>query len=196
MAEDLTQIGAYHLAQNPEIYEVQRSNNFEFIVNMGDLLKVYADESDGESAYITGDKAQEIIRFSVVSASLPMFSQQPIEIRRGNSVMKAAGIPTFTDGSLVVNDYIGADTKSVLMSWQQLSYNVKTQKVGNMADYKKTCYLQEYTPDYKLVRTWKLLGCWVSSIQEGEFNMEDGSKKTISANITYDYAIMEKDIDE
>jgi hypothetical protein len=161
-----------------------------------DLLKVYADESDGESAYIKGDKAQEIIRFSVVSASLPMFSQQPIEIRRGNSVMKAAGIPTFTDGSLVVNDYIGADTKSVLMSWQQLSYNVKTQKVGNMKDYKKTCYLQEYTPDYKLVRTWKLLGCWVSSIQEGEFNMEDGSKKTISATITYDYAIMEKELDE
>lgn len=195
MADNLTQIGAYHLADNPELYEVQRSNNFEFIVNgIDNLLRVGADASDGERAYITN--AQEVLRFSVVSASLPMFSQQPIEIRRGNSVMKAAGIPSFTDGSLVVNDYIGADTKSVLMSWQQLSYNVKTQKVGNMADYKKTCYLQEYTPDYKLVRTWKLLGCWVSSIQEGEFNMEDGSKKTISATITYDYAIMEKDIDE
>lgn len=195
MADNLTQIGAYHLADNPELYEVQRSNNFEFIVNgIDNLLRVGADASDGETAYITN--AQEVLRFSVVSASLPMFSQQPIEIRRGNSVMKAAGIPNFTDGSLVVNDYIGADTKSVLMSWQQLSYNVKTQKVGNMKDYKKTCYLQEYTPDYKLVRTWKLLGCWVSSIQEGEFNMEDGSKKTISATITYDYAVMEKDIDE
>lgn len=195
MADNLTQIGAYHLADNPELYEVQRSNNFEFIVNgIDNLLRVGADASDGEAAYITN--AQEVLRFSVVSASLPMFSQQAIEIRRGNSVMKAAGLPTFTDGSLVVNDYIGADTKSVLMSWQQLSYNVKTQKVGNMKDYKKTCYLQEYTPDYKLVRTWKLLGCWVSNIQEGEFNMEDGSKKTISATITYDYAIMEKDIDE
>ena len=105
--------------------------------------------------------------------------------------MKAAGIPNFTDGSIEVHDYIGADSKSVLMAWQNLSYNVQTEKVGSMVDYKKTCYLMEFTPDYKLVRTWKLLGCWISGLSESEFSMDDGSKKVITATIQFDKAFME-----
>ena len=77
------------------------------------------------------------------------------------------------------------------MAWQNLSYNVKTERVGNMADYKKTCYLCEYTPDYKLVRTWKMVGCWVSGLSEEAFNMEGSGKKTITATITFDKAFME-----
>lgn len=207
MADSITQFGAYHLADNPDLYEVQRSNNFEFIVDDIDgILKVGATEADGAAGVISN--AQQVLRFSVVSASLPMFSQEVISIRRGNSVMKAAGIPSFTDGSLVVNDYIGADTKSALMAWQQLSYNVKTEKVGSMGTiydnngniiskgYKKTCWLQEYTPDYRLVRTWKLAGCWVSALSEEGFNMEDGGKKTITATISFDKAFMELPIEE
>ena len=77
------------------------------------------------------------------------------------------------------------------MAWQNLSYNVKTEKVGRMTDYKKRCYLNEYTPDYKLVRTWRLEGCWVSGIQGGDFNMESNDKKTITATISFDKAFME-----
>lgn len=186
---NVSQVGAYHLSDNPALYEVQRGNNFEFVVTgIDNILRVDADEGD-DNAYITN--AAQTLRFSVVQASIPMFSQEPITIRRGNSVMKAAGVPTFPDGSLVVNDFIGADTKSALMAWQNLSYNVKTERVGKMADYKKTCYLCEYTPDYQLVRTWKMLGCWVSGLQEDDFNMEDGNKKTITATIQYDKAFME-----
>lgn len=186
---NVSQVGAYHLSDNPALYEVQRSNNFEFVVTgIDNILRVDADEGD-DNAYITN--AAQTLRFSVVQASIPMFSQEPISIRRGNSVMKAAGVPTFPDGSLVVNDFIGADTKSALMAWQNLSYNVKTERVGRMSDYKKTCYLCEYTPDYQLVRTWKMLGCWVSGLQEDDFNMEDGNKKTITATIQYDKAFME-----
>lgn len=186
---EATQIGAYHLADNPELYEIQRNNTFEFIVTgIDNILRAGAEEVD-DNAIITN--ASQTLRFSVVQASIPTFSQDTIEIRRGNSVMKAAGIPTFGEGSLVVNDFIGADTKSALMAWQNLSYNVKTERVGNMKDYKKICYLCEYTPDWKLVRTWKMLGCWVQSISQDAFNMDDGGKKTISATISYDKAFME-----
>lgn len=189
MTTNISQIGTYHLADNPTLYEVQRDNNFEFIVTgIDNILRVDADENDVNARI---KNASQTLRFSVVSTSIPMFTQQPIEIRRGNTVMKAAGVPTFSDGSLVVNDFIGADTKSALMAWQNLSYDVKTERVGRMADYKKTCYLTEYTPDYKLVRTWKLMGCWVSGLNEGDFNMEQNGKKTITATITFDKAFME-----
>ena len=53
------------------------------------------------------ENAKEVLRVSVVSAPIPHFSQNPIEIRRGNSLIKVAGVPSFTSGTLVVNDYIG-----------------------------------------------------------------------------------------
>ncbi|WP_300924719.1 hypothetical protein [uncultured Clostridium sp.] len=144
MAEN--QFGAYHLADNPDMYEIQRDNTFQFIVTGIDNL-VRADSGE------VIPNAQEVLNFSVTSASIPMFSQEPIVIRRGNSVVKAAGVPSFTDGQIVVNDYIGADSKSVLMAWQNLSYNVRTEKIGRMKDYKKLCYLVEYSSDFKIVRT-------------------------------------------
>ena len=182
--------GAYHLADNPALYEVARSNNFEFVVTgLGNLLRAGANTTDN-NAYINGAVAEDVIRLSVESSSVPTFKQNPLSIRRGNSVMKFAGVPDFEDGTLVVRDFIGADTKSALMAWQNLSYNVKTQKVGQMKDYKKDCYLMEYTPDMQLIRTWTLKGCWIAGLTMNEFNQEQGDKRTISASIPYDYAIM------
>ena len=178
------QYGAYHLADNPELYDVVRDNNFSFIVtDIDGLINV----SSGQEI----SNAQKTLEFSVVSASIPMFKQEPITIRRGNSVVKLAGAPSFDDGKIIVNDYIGADTKSVLMSWQNLSYDVKNETIGRASSYKKTCYLIEYTPDYKQVRTWKLYGCWVAGLDEGEFNSENSGKKTITATISFDKAVME-----
>lgn len=183
-------MGSYHLADNPSLYEVARSNNFEFVVtNLGDLLRAGANETDN-NAYIKGSTAEDVIRLSVESSSVPTYKQAVLSLRRGNSVMKFAGLPDFDDGSLVVRDFIGADTKSALMAWQNLSYNVKTQKVGQMKNYKKDCYLMEYTPDMQLIRIWTLKGCWIAGLQMGEFNQESGDKRTITATIPYDYAIM------
>ena len=183
-------MGSYHLADNPSLYEVARSNNFEFVVtNLGDLLRAGANETDN-NAYIKGSTDEDVIRLSVESSSVPTYKQAVLSLRRGNSVMKFAGLPDFDDGSLVVRDFIGADTKSALMAWQNLSYNVKTQKVGQMKNYKKDCYLMEYTPDMQLIRTWTLKGCWIAGLQMGEFNQESGDKRTITATIPYDYAIM------
>lgn len=190
MAEStITQYGAYHLADNPTIYEPIRSNNFMFIVTgIDNILRVGADENDADARITNASKS---LQFSVTQASIPFFNQETITIRRGNSVIKAAGLPSFGEGSITIHDYIGADGKSVLMAWQNLSYNVKTEKVGLMSDYKMTCYLCEYDPNYKLVRTWKLLGCWVAGLSEDTFDMENGDKKTITAKIEYDKAFME-----
>ena len=177
-----TPIGTYHLANNPNIYEIQRTNNFEFVVSdidgilrAGSLTSTYAN-------------AQEVIRMSVVSCPIPHFSQNAIEVKRGNTTLKYAGVPTFQAGRLVLNDYIGADTAGVLEAWQNLSYNVKTEKVGLASDYEKDCYLIEYSPDYQPVRRWIMRGCWVSGLQEDDMNNENNSKKTVQATIEYDRA--------
>ena len=191
-----TNFGTFHLADNPKAYQPVRTNNFRFVVtDLDNILRVgFNAEDTGPGARIAN--AQEVLEFSVTKASLPQFTQEEIVIRRGNSVMKAAGLPTFNDGSLVINDYIGADGKSVLMAWQNLSYNVDTQMVGYMSDYKKNCWLIEYDPQYKMVRQWVLYGCWVSGISQEDFDMENGGKRMITATIKYDYAKMQLPDDE
>lgn len=179
--------GTYLLANNPALYEPQRTNNFEFVCTDLDNIVRAGANGDEENARIAN--AQEILRIGVASASVPHFTQGVIEIRKGNSVIKAAGVPTFPSGSLVVDDFIGAGTKDVLMAWQHLSYNAITEKVGLMGDYKKDCYLIEYTPDWQEVRRWKLRGCWISGLTEGEFNKEEEGRKQVTATIEYDSAI-------
>jgi len=178
--------GTYHLADNPQLYEVQRKNNFEFIVTgIDNILKA---GFSGVESNARIPNAQEIIRLSVTSAPIPHFTQSTIEVRRGNSTLKYAGVPTFSAGTVTVNDFIGADTKAVLMAWQNLSYNVQTEKVGLASDYKKDCYLMEYSPDFQLIRKWRLRGCWVSGLSEDAYNSDSNDKQLITMTIEYDRA--------
>lgn len=173
--------GIYNLANNPAHFEIQRNNNFEFYIE--GLAK--------EMGYSNVEGMNEdIIRVSVSKAFVPHFTQGVIEVKRGNSTMKFAGAPTFSNGQLDLNDYIGAGTKEVLMAWQRCSYDVQTEKVGLAADYKRTGYLLEYTPDYQLVRQWQLDGCWISGLSESEFSHDSAEKHTIQCTIEYDRAFI------
>ena len=124
--------------------ETQEKVGTVFMKPLVALKKICEENSINRVIVLLLPNFEKIINTKIKSKEqIPMFTQDVITIKRGNSVMKGAGVPTFGDGSLVVNDFIGADTKSVLMAWQRLSYDVKTERVGNMADYKKICYLFE-----------------------------------------------------
>lgn len=181
--------GTYHISDNPNLYEIQRSNNFEFIVMDIDNIKRagnYASDEDARYA-----NAQEILRMAVNETFVPHFTQGVIKIRRGNNELKFAGVPSFDSGSLRLVDYIGVDVVGILEAWQNLSYNADTEKVGLVEDYKKTAYLVEYSPDYQVVRRWKLVGCWISSIKEGSFSADSNEKRLIDVQIEYDRALLD-----
>lgn len=176
----------YLLADNPNLYEIQRSNNFEFVVtNINNIVKPGFLGTERNAKI---KNAQEVLRLSCSQAPVPHFSQDAIKVRRGNNEFKFAGVPSFGSGTIKVNDYIGVQSKEALMAWQNLSYNVRTEKVGLAKDYKKDCYLLEYSPDYQLVRKWIMHGCWVSSISEDDYNSDSNDKHMISATIEYDRA--------
>ena len=178
--------GTFNLANNPQQYEIQRSNNFEFYVE--GLSKTLPSIPNNTAAW---DNADDVIRISVSKAFIPHFTQSAIEVKRGNNTMKFAGAPSFSSGQIELNDYIGAGTKDVLLAWQRQSYDINTEKVGLASDYKKDAYLLEYTPDYQLIRTWKLQGCWISALSEGEFSHDSADKHTISCTIEYDRAFID-----
>lgn len=184
-------LGTYYLTDNPKYYEIQRSNNFVFYVS--GLSKAF---NIANNKYAQ-DNADDVIKISVNRATVPHFTQSTIQVKRGNNTMKFAGVPEFGSGSIDLNDYIGAGTKDVLLAWQNKSYDVRTEKVGLASDYKKDAYLLEYTPDYQLVRTWKLMGCWISGLSEGEYSHDSAEKHIISATIEYDKAWIDiSDVEE
>ena len=59
-----TNVGAYHFSANKELFEIQRGNNFDFVVSDSlNNIVAYGNETK------TFPKAQELIRLSVSSAS-------------------------------------------------------------------------------------------------------------------------------
>ena len=187
------QIGTYHLADNPELYEIQRSNTYQFVVTgLDNIVKAGANPLDKDSRI---KNAEQVLRLSVTEAAIPHFQQSTVEVKRGNSTLKYAGVPSFPEGAFKFHDFIGARTKEVLMAWQNQSYNVQTEKVGSLdvTNYKKIAYLIEYTPDMRPVRTWKYYGCWISNISEGSYSNENGDKHLIDATIQYDRAEIDND---
>lgn len=185
-----TNFGTYHLADNPKSYQPIRTNNFRFLVQgLDNLLRVAGDDTNLDD-YITN--GQEVIDFSVVSFSVPDFSQNPIEVNRGNSTVYYAGKAKFGNGQLVINDFAGADGKSILRAWQALSYNVVDDTIPSSEIYKKDAIVLEYLPDNTLVNYWEVKGCWVSAIQETGWDNNNADKKTLQATIVFDRAIPHK----
>ena len=190
-----------HISNNLEAYEAARNSFFVFYVDPTQLTNLYAPDFDPDSGeakiedgtLYEGNKASEALRLNVLKASVPNFTITPLEYRRGNDVVKFAGVPTFKDGSIVVDDVVGLDTKSLLYAWQYLAYNPITRKGGRMKDYKKTCTLIEYTQDYEQIRRWTLEGCFVTGIDEADFDRENDGKRQMTVAISYDRATMDLD---
>lgn len=182
--------GTHYLADNPKHYEIQRSNTFMFYVPFPEGYFAQDETLSAQSSYAR-DNASEVLRISVNSAFVPHFTTNAIEVRRGNNVMKFAGTPTFSNGTLKINDFIGAGTKDLLMAWQRKVYNIDTEKVGLASDYKLDGSLVEYTPDYQVVRTWKLCGCWISGLSEDEYTHDNADKHSINCTIEYDKAFVD-----
>jgi hypothetical protein len=187
-------LSAMHISTNLANYEAARSGFFSLIVDDIDNIVRASYTGDAAAAIDTdkiGKQAQETLKLKVTQAPVPHYSLQKMSYKRGNDTVNFAGTPEFSDGEITVDDVVGLDTKSILMAWQGLAYNVHTRKGGRMKDYKKNATLIEYTQDFEQIRSWKLYGCWISNIQEDSFNKEQDGKRAVRATIVYDRAIME-----
>lgn len=194
-------LNTLHISENLAAYEAARNSFFVFYVDPTQLTNLYSPDFDPDSGEakveegtrFDGQMASDALRLNVVKSSVPNFTIEPLEYRRGNDVVKFAGVPTFKDGSITVDDVVGLRTKDMLYAWQYLAYNPITRKGGRMKDYKKTCTLIEYTQDYEQIRYWTLYGCFVTGIDEGDFDRESDGKRQMTVSISYDRAVMSID---
>ena len=184
-----------HISTNLANYEAARNAFFTLVVSgLDNLLKPdYQQEPDAaqDSDKYEQNTAETVLRLNVTKCPVPHFSVGTEEYRRGNDVVKFATVPTWEGGTIEVDDVVGLDTKSLLMSWLYLAYNPNTRMGGRMKDYKKTATLCEYTQDYELIRTWTIEGIFVTGITEGEFDRENDGKRKLSATFVFDRAVID-----
>lgn len=188
-------LSAQHISTNLANYEAARTGFFSLIVDDIDNIVNAAFSGDPKDATDKDkiSRAQEVLKLNVISAPVPHFSVKKLTYTRGNDQVHFAGVPEFNSGDIKVDDIVGLDTKSILMAWQALAYNVYTRKGGRMKDYKKNATLVEYTQDFEQVRSWTLYGCFITDIKEGDFDKENDDKRQITASISYDRAEMNLD---
>lgn len=181
------------ISENLSSYEAARSGFFILVVDgLDDLLKPnYRGEAENAEDSDKIKKAQETLKLSVTKCPVPHFEIATNEYRRGNDVVKFAGIPTWNGGTITVADYVGLDTKSLLMSWLYKAYNPHTRKGGRMKDYKKTATLCEYTQDYELIRTWTIEGMFITKITEDDFDKENDGPRKLNVEFVFDRATVD-----
>ena len=181
-------LGSYHMT-GLDMYEPQRTNNFELIIFGLETVPQYANTDTGvmSGGQTLGTNGRQLLTLSVRDFDAPNLEAGVIEVPYGNNKAKYAGVPNFTGGSVTFNDFLGIDTERILMSWYNQAYNVKTQAVGRASVYKKGANLLEYDPSGVFCRAWGIKGCWISSINLGSFSQENNNVRQISCNFQYDY---------
>ena len=127
----MSQLNAAFMSADSK-YEVQRTNNFRFIVDLSEFTN--------NTSVSSGD----IIELACDTAGLPNVQNDPIELDYGNSNINRS----FT------SDFIEPDVEQILWQWRLKVYNPKTGKLGWSQQYKKTCYIVQYGPNGEVVRKW------------------------------------------
>lgn len=192
-----TGLNTWHISDNLAHYEHARSAFFVFQVAPDQLENLVHPDFDTSSGEATGndrynrDQVSDYLRLNVLKASVPSFRLDTHTYRRGNDVVKSAKAPEFKDGSIVVDDVVGLRIKDMLYAWLYLAYDPHTRKGGRMKDYKKSATLIEYTQDYVPIRKWEIEGCFITEIQEDDFDRENDEVRKMTVSISYDRAIMQ-----
>ena len=111
-------LSAQHISSNLANYEAARSAFFTLIVdNIDGLVKAtYKGNAEDATEADKIGKAQEYLKLNVLSTKVPHFSVEKMQYKRGNEAVNFAGVPSWEDGEIVVDDVVGLDTKSILMA--------------------------------------------------------------------------------
>lgn len=112
---------AQHIATALKDYEAARSGFFVLKVSgLDNLLKTnYSggiDDGDAVDNMMNQEKAEQILTLSVTKCPIPHYEVKTESFKRGNDTINFATTPEYSSGSITVDDFVGLDVKSVLMS--------------------------------------------------------------------------------
>lgn len=156
-------------------YEVQRTNHFEIVLNLGEVL-------DKDASNI-----EDHIRLSTKEVSAPKVTSEAIQLKHGNDTVKVASAPTFEDLTITVYDTIGKDQINILQTWFDKVFDHGSRLMGLVSKYKVSGTLYMYSPDCSIIRKWTLFGVWPRSFgAASSFSYDSTEAQTITLELSVD----------
>jgi len=138
-----------------------------------------------------GDGSSDDLTLEAESVKLPQITFDPQEIHGYNSVAYYAGKPKWSEVDMVVRDTYDNSTSVAIMKQQTKQMDPMQQVTANVpANYKFTTKICALDGHGNTLSTWELAGCFLSSVNYGDFNYKESSANLITMNIRYDNAVL------
>lgn len=142
---------------------------------------------------------EDNIVLSLVSGFLPEKIMESIEIPYGNEVVYAASRARWSQGDIVLRDWVDRPTLQLLLDWHNSVHNPETGAVGAASFYKRDASIIVFphntldNTDRGSVseRVWTLQGAYPERLNPAVngLSMPDANQVMIGLTIRYDKAI-------
>lgn len=126
------------------------------------------------------------IELALDASSLPTHMVEQIELNYLNETRWVAGRANYEQIPLVLKDMVDVGVASACKEWFNQVHNPATHKVGLARDYKKIADITLIAPDGTYERTWRLHGCWPTSISYGQLDMNGNDIVKLEMNLRFD----------
>lgn len=160
-------------------YEPQRTNNALLTFVLG----------GNNNANVSQGASDEELTLALDTFPIPKDSNGIIEAAWLNEKRKFVGLPVFDDLSVVYKDFVDRDTAKMLRRWRYECYDPETGKIGLAATYKKKGWVSLFAPNGEYVRSYEIIGAWISNLDPGDIDMAGEDILRITATITIDKCI-------
>ena len=138
-------------------FEPQRTNQMRLIIT----------GLDGQSS-----SKDDVLVLAINHFPLPKVSSGVVEVGYLNEKRKFPGNPQYQAMQLRFVDYVDKDIAGILWRWRQLVHDPVTGKGQLAAIFKKTAYVQMFSPDGQIERDYRMEGCWLSDYDHSESDQE------------------------
>ena len=130
--------------------------------------------------------------YLVRTAQRPTFNMDPVLVDYVNIQRKFKGKATWNNITITLYDPVTPVGAAAVHAWvQEHHHNPQTGKEGYAMDYKRDLRFNAIGADGEVLEEWRLAGCWIVSVNYGDFDWSNSDPVEISIELAYDYAILE-----
>lgn len=143
-----------------------------------------------------GGADEDWVTWSVRTVSLPVYTNEEIELPYGNDSAWFAGKRTLDAIAVTFVDLKRTNIVSILEAWQEKVYSTQNRAVGDSVDYKKDGKIVQLSPTgatgansegHQPEREWILEGLWPQSVNYGSLDLSASGEITIDATFRIDH---------
>ena len=128
--------------------------------------------------------------FMVKNVSAPSFEDETVKLDHINTYRKIRGKREWQDMDMTLYDPITPSGAQAVMDWARLSYESVTGRAGYNDFYKEDLRLHLLGPVGDVVSEWVIVGAFVTSMSQGDFDWSSSDVAELNITVAMDYCVL------